>query len=401
MTPSIRQSLFALIVFVSINSVFGQGGFSILGQNQNANFTAVPFLLISPDARANGMGNAGVASEPDANSTFWNPAKLAFAKDTFGFSVSYMPWLRQVIPGINFSYLSFYYKLPNNQVLGASLRYFSYENIQFNNNNNIILGNFNPNELAFDLSYSRKLSNNWSIGFTMRYIYSDFTGASTVQGMYTHPAQSLAADISAFHQGNEINVFGKSSMISEGICISDMGPKISYSNSGVSLFLPTNLRTGAAFTMHFNDLNKLSIMEDVNKLLVPTPPVYRLTSSGGSTPVILAGMDPNVSVAQGMLQSFYDAPGGALEEFHEITWSTGVEYTYNNKFSARTGFFYEDPTKGGREYYTVGAGYRLLSLTVDVAYIIPVSQQNPLQNTLCISLSFNFLPKKKAAHTTA
>jgi len=401
MTPSIRQSLIVITVSFCLNSVSGQSGFSILGQNQNAISNAVPFLLISPDARAIGMGSAGVASEPDANSAFWNPAKLAFAKDTFGFSVSYMPWFRQLVPDINFSYLSFYYKLPKNQALGVSLRYFSYENIQFNNYNNVTIGSFNPNEFAFDLSYLRKLSNNWSMGLTMRYIYSDLTGASSIMGQYTYPAQSLAGDISVYHQSNVISVFGKSSIVSEGICISDMGPKISYSNSGVSNFLPTNLRTGAAFTINFNDFNKLSVMEDINKLLVPTPPVYLVSQSGGGTTIITAGKDPNVSPVQGMLQSFYDAPGGALEEFHEITWSTGMEYTYNNKFSVRTGFFYEDPTKGGREYYTVGAGYRLLSLTVDVAYIIPVSQQNPLQNTLCISLSFNFSPKKKAVHTTA
>jgi hypothetical protein len=403
----------ASLLLLCVNIILAQNsGTNILGQNMFGNTnvvtTTVPFLLISPDARANGMGDAGVASEPDANSTHWNPAKLAFVKDTFGFSVSYLPWLRQLVSGINFSYLSFYYKLPANQTLGASLRYFSYNNIQFTNNNGVRIGNFSPDEFALDLCYSRKFGNNWSIGFSGRYIYSDLVGSSSVQGVYTQIVQDFCVDLSAYHKSNEINILGKSSFLSEGICISNIGPKIFYSNSGVSNFIPTNLRLGAAFTTNLNPKNELTITEDVNKLLVPTPPIYALTPSTGTPmispngqPVILAGMDPNVSVLQGMVQSFYDAPGGAQEEFNEITWSTGIEYSYNNRFMARTGFFYENVTKGGRQYYTVGAGFRLLSLSVDAAYFIPVSQQNPLQNTLCISLSFNFSPKKKAVPTTS
>jgi hypothetical protein len=268
-------------------------------------------------------------------------------------------------------------------------------NVLFTDNDGITMGSFNPYEFAFDVTYSCKLSFNWSIGANARYIYSNLTGASAVQGQYTHPGQSVAVDVSAYHKGNDSPFFNGDCNVSEGICISNIGSKISYSNSGVSNFIPTDLKAGAAFTINFNGFNKLSIMEDINKLLVPTPPVYVAGYTG-----IVAGMNPNISATQGMLQSFYDAPGGALQEFQEITWSTGMEYIYNNKYSLRTGFFYEDPTQGGREYYSVGAGYRLLTLTVDAAYLIPVSQQSPLQNTFCISLSFNFSPKKKAEQTT-
>jgi len=412
MSLSLGKKIAPLILLYANVILAQNSGTNILGQNMfgNTNIvnTAVPFLLISPDARANGMGNAGVALEPDANSTHWNPAKLAFVTDSFGFSDSFLPWLRTLVPNINMNYLSGFFKLPHNQALGFSWRYIAYGNIEFTDNNGVTIGNYNPYEFALDLCYSRKFGNNWSIGFSGRYIYSDLVGSSSVQGEYTQIVQDFCVDLSAYHKSNEINILGKSSFLSEGICISNIGPKISYSSSGVSNFISTNLRLGAAFTTNLNQKNKLTITEDVNKLLVPTPPIYAITPTSGTPmispngqPVILAGMDPNVSVLQGMVQSFYDAPGGAQEEFNEITWSTGIEYSYNNRFMARTGFFYENVTKGGRQYYTVGAGFRLLSLSVDAAYFIPVSQQNPLQNTLCISLSFNFSPKKKAVPTTS
>ncbi|HTA81323.1 MAG TPA: type IX secretion system outer membrane channel protein PorV [Bacteroidia bacterium] len=388
-------------------TVFGQGiiaqkSANVLGQNLAGNVnvvtTAVPFLLISPDARAGGMGDAGAASAPDANSMHWNPAKYAFIPDSdkMGFAVSYAPWLRQLVPDINLSYLSFYYKLPNHQTIASSLRYFSLGNIEFTDNSGVTIGNFNPNEFALDLAYSRQLSDNFSVGMAGRYIYSNLTGASAVQGEYTHPGQSFAVDISSYYVSKELEVGGKKSTIAAGIDVSNLGAKISYSNSGVSNFLPTNLRLGGALNMNLDKYNKISFILDATKLLVPTPPVYKLDSAGSPVvgangqPEILAGEDPNVPIVQGMFQSFSDAPGGSVEEFHEIDWSGGIEYTYDNQFAARTGFFYENVTKGGRQYFTMGAGFRLTTLTIDAAYLIPISQQNPLQNTLRISLAFNF-----------
>ena len=377
-----------------------------LANNTNVVTTAVPFLLIGPDARAGGMGDAGAASTPDANSTHWNPSKLAFIPDSdkMGIAVSYAPWLRQLVPDINLSYLSFYYKLPNLQTIGASLRYFSLGNIEFTDNNGVAIGDFNPDEFALDVSYARQLSDKVSVGMTGRYIYSNLTGASAVQGEYTHPGQSFSVDISTYYRSKEINVGGKSSYVAFGACISNLGAKITYSNSGVANFLPTNLRLGPSLTMNLDKYNKIMFMFDANKLLVPTPPYYALSKiSGGDSmkngePVLLAGYNPDVPITQGLVQSFYDAPGGGLEEFHEIDWCGGMEYTYDNQFAARAGFFYESPTKGGREYFTMGAGFRLTTLYIDAAYLIPISQQNPLQNTLRISLGFNFgKPKAKKA----
>jgi len=387
---------------ISFSSLYAGNGSNVLGQNlaKNVNVvtTAVPFLLISPDARAGGMGDAGVASGPDANSIHWNPSKLAFIsdEDKMGFSVSYTPWLRQLVPDINLAYLSFYYKLPQHQTIAASLRYFSLGNIEFTDNNGVSIGNYNPNEYSLDFSYARQLSNNFSVGMSARYIYSNLTGAVAVAGEYTKPGRDLGVDISSYYQSKEIEVGGKKSIIGAGINISNIGPKISYSNSGQANFLPINLRIGPSLTMNLDKYNKITFVLDLNKLLVPTPPVYKLDSAGNQIkgangqPEILAGQDPNVSVATGMFQSFSDAPGGGTEQFHEIDWCGGMEYWYDNQFAARVGFFYESPTKGGREYFTMGAGFRLNVLNIDAAYLIPLSQQNPLQNTLRITLGFNF-----------
>ncbi|HSY75818.1 MAG TPA: type IX secretion system outer membrane channel protein PorV [Bacteroidia bacterium] len=397
-----KIALLTAPVFAFSPSLYAQTGkANVLGQslgnNVNVVTTAVPFLLIGPDARAGGMGDAGVASTPDANSLHWNPSKLAFIPDSdkMGFSVSYAPWLRQLVPDINLSYLSFYYKLPDHQAIASSLRYFSLGNIEFTDNNGVTIGNFNPNEFALDVAYSRQLSDNFSVGMAARYIYSNLTGASAVQGEFTHPGQGAGVDISSYYRSKELSIGGKKSFIAAGICISNIGPKITYSNSGVASFIPINLRIGPSLTMDLDKYNKLSFCLDINKLLVPTPPLYLQNKSGGDSvkngqPVILAGKDPNVGVATGMIQSFSDAPGGGTEEFHEIDWCGGIEYTYDNQFSARTGFFYESVTKGGRQYFTMGASFRLTTLYIDAAYLIPISQQNPLQNTLRITLGFNF-----------
>ena len=389
-----------LMLAACLQYVAAQNSTNVLGQNlaNNVNVitTAVPFLLISPDARAGGMGDAGAASSPDANAIHWNPSKLANVDQQMGFSVSYTPWLRQLVPDINLAYLSFFYKLKGRQTIGASLRYFSLGNIEFTDQSGNSIGSFNPNEYAFDVAYARQLSDNWSIGMAARYIYSNLTGATVVSGANTFAGRSFAVDLSAYYKSKEIEVGGKKSILAAGLDISNVGAKISYSNTGTADFLPTNLRMGPALTMNLDKYNKITFLFDLNKLLVPTPPVYKLDASGNPVkdasgqPVILAGKDPNVGVAQGIFQSFDDAPGGGTEEFHEIDWSGGTEYWYDNQFAARIGFFYENPTKGGREYFTMGAGFRLNVLTIDASYLIPISQQNPLQNTLRISLGFNF-----------
>ncbi|HTA28719.1 MAG TPA: type IX secretion system outer membrane channel protein PorV [Bacteroidia bacterium] len=384
------------------SNVLGQS----LANNVNVVTTAVPFLLIGPDARAGGMGDAGVATTPDANSLGWNPAKLAFIDGDMGFSISYTPWLRQLVPDINLGYLSFYKKMKANQALGVAMRYFSLGNIDFTDANGNSIGSFTPAEYSLDVGYSLKLNENWGVGMAARYIYSNLTGAVNVGGEYTKPGRSLGVDISAFYKSKDLEWGGKKTTVSGGICISNMGPKIAYTQSGNADFLPTQLRLGPSITMNLDEFNKITWALDITKLLVPTPPVYKTDATG--SPVILpngqfalaAGDNPNVSVPQGMIQSFYDAPGGGLEEFHEINYATGFEYWYDNQFAARTGFFYESPTKGGRQYITFGAGFRLKVLNVDLSYLIPITQQNPLQNTLRLTLGFKFEKNKKGEGET-
>ncbi len=384
-------------LFAQSSNILGQN----LANNVNVVTTAVPFLLISPDARAGGMGDAGVASDPDANSIAWNPAKLGFIQNDMGFSISYTPWLRQLVPDINLGYLSFYKKIKSNGVLGIAMRYFSLGNIEFTDANGTSIGSFNPNEYSVDACYALRLNDNWSVGMAARYIYSNLTGAVNVGGEYTKAGQSEGVDVSAYYKSKDLEWGGKKTIVSAGVCISNIGGKISYTNSGNADFLPTNLRIGPSITMNLDEFNKITWVLDITKLLVPTPPVYKLDSTGspivgpGGTFKLAAGDNPNVSVPQGMIQSFYDAPGGGLEEFHEIDYSTGFEYWYDNKFAARTGFFYESPTKGGRQYITFGAGFKLTRLNVDLSYLVPITQQNPLQNTLRITLGFNFDKSKK------
>lgn len=385
----------------SASALMAQTGTNVLGQNLsktiNVVTTAVPFLSIGPDARQGAMGDAGVAQTPDVNATFWNPSKLAFIDQQMGFAASYAPWLRQLVPDINLAYLSWFYKLKQHQTIGGSLRYFSLGNIEFTDNNGVTTGNFNPNEFAIDFSYARQLADQWSAAMTARYIYSNLTGASAVAGVYTHPGMSLGVDLSAYYHTKDLQIAGKKSQVAAGLIISNLGPKISYSNDAAADFLPMTIKVGPSLTMNLDEYNKLTFLFDLSKLLVPTPPFYWLSKVNGSDSigkngqkVIYAGMDPNVSVTDGIIQSFYDAPGGASEELKEIDISGGAEYWYDNQFAFRLGFFYENQYKGGRQYITMGAGFKLTKLFIDAAYLIPISQQNPLQNTLRITLGIMF-----------
>jgi len=366
--------------------------------------TAVPFLSISPDSRSGGMGDLGVATSPDVNSMYWNPAKYAFMDDKMGASVCYTPWLRTLVPDISLSYLSGYYKFDNdkdkNQVIAGSLRYFSLGDISFTDNAGNSTGQFRPNEFAFDLAYAQKLSKRWSGSMAARYIYSNLTGGTFVSGVATHPGTSVAADISTFYQNKDIVISEKKTTVGFGVNISNIGSKISYSGAtGNKDFIPTNLRVGSSITTALDEYNSISFSLDMNKLLVPTPPIYATDSSGAPKVVngeyvILSGKDPNRGVASGILGSFTDAPGGLKEELREITYSFGLEYWYAKQFALRTGYFYEDPTKGDRQYFTVGVGLKYNVFGLDFAYLVPDKQRNPLQNTLRFSLSFNLAALK-------
>ena len=356
------------------------------GKVENGNriiSTGVPLLLIAPDSRAGAMGDVGAASKPDANSIHWNAAKLSFTEKKAGLSFSYTPWLRQIVSDIKLMYLSGYYKIDDRSTVGGSLTYFSLGSIDFFSEEGISTGTYKPNEFAFDLAYSMKLSNNLSLSLTGRYIRSDLTQGQNVGTTQTHAANAAAADLGLYYQ-NKLNI-DLPSEYAFGLQISNLGTKISYSDNMESSFLPANLRLGGRYTMDFDQFNNLSLMVDLNKLLVPTPPVYNEDGS------IYAGMDPNVGILQGAIQSFYDAPNGLKEEMQEISLSVGAEYWYNKVLAVRAGYFNEAKNKGARQYLTVGAGLRYNVMGLDISYLISTSalSNNPLKNTLRIALTFD------------
>lgn len=350
----------------------------LLGQD-NAITTAVPFLAISPDARHAALGDAGVATSPDANSAYWNAAKLVFIDKQYGGALSYTPWLGKIVNDMSISYLTGFYKINREQAVSFGIKYFDLGDINFKDNNGMSQGDFNPREFAFEGTYSRMLTEEFSIGGSARYIYSNLTGAFS--GNDAKPGRSVAADIGLFYR-HEIKKSTRNSSLSFGLSISNIGAKISYTNSAREDFLPINLRLGSAFTTEVDPFNKFTFALDFNKLMVPTPPIRDET-----TKEIIAGRDPNRSLLSGMFGSFTDAPNGAEEEFREFMISSGVEYWYDNTFAARLGYFYEDKTKGNRKYMTVGLGFRKNNFGLDVAYLVPTNKRDhPLAETLRFTL---------------
>jgi len=376
-----------LVVF----SVFAQDPSydDLSGGDLNTITTAVPFLLISPDSKAGAMGDVGVATAPDANSMHWNPAKLAFVDDDMGFSMSYVPWLRALVPDINLSYLAGYRKLNDNEAIGLELRYFSLGDITFTDIVGNTLGQYKPSEFALGTSYSRKLSDNFSLAISGRYIYSNLTGGQSAGGIPTVAGQSIAADIAGYYT-NPIRLAGKDFDLAIGGNISNIGSKISYTETSVKDFIPINLRLGTAIGTEFDDYNKMSFAFDINKLLVPTQPANYNPNDKTWT----KGMDPEVSVVNGIFQSFWDAPAGAKEEFREINYSIGTEYWYANQFAIRAGYFFEHELKGGRKFFTFGSGVKYNVFALDFSYLINASRSingnNPLANTMRFTLVFDF-----------
>lgn len=349
----------------------------------NAIQTVVPFLTIAPDSRAGGMGDVGAATSPDVYSNHWNPAKFAFIDGKGGVGISYSPWLRSLVPDINIAYLSGYKRLDTKQVVSGSLLYSSLGDIPFTDDFGNIERNFKPTEFAVDAGYSRMFSENFSGGIAFRFIYSNLTGGTYAGGTATKPGTSFAADISAYYQ-KEINIGDKDALLAFGGNISNIGSKMTYTDSKEPDFIPINMRLGSSGTINIDNYNKISLSLDFNKLLVPTPPKYDLNRQ------IIAGKDPNVSVPVAIFQSFYDAPGGFKEEMREITISAGAEYWYNDQFAFRAGYFHENETKGNRKYFTAGAGFRMNIFSLDISYLMPLAQNHPLARTLRFSLSFDF-----------
>ena len=380
-----------LITIFSFN-VYSQdvSGIDEIGRNNlNTITTAVPFLLISPDSRAGGMGDVGVATSPDANSMHWNPAKYSFIDQEVGFAVSYVPWLRELVPDINLSYISGYKKLNKNDVIAMELRYFTLGDITFTDVIGNNLGQYKPNEFAIGSSYSRKLSDQFSLAISGRYIYSNLTGGQSAGGIATNAGQSIAADVAGYYI-RDIRIAKNDMQLAFGVNISNIGNKISYTETSTRDFIPINLRLGTALNADLDEYNKISFAFDINKLLVPTPPIYN-----DSIPdQIDFGKDPNVSVVSGIFQSFGDAPGGFNEEMREINFSLGTEYWYNNQFAIRAGYFNEHNTKGGRKFFTFGSGVKYNVFALDFSYLINASRaingNNPLANTMRFTLTFDF-----------
>jgi len=374
--------------------------------------TAVPFLTISPDARGGALGDAGVSTSPDVNSIHWNPSKLAFLEGSGGVSLTYSPWLRTLVNDISLSYVSSYWQVSDIATMGASLRYFSLGDITFTDINGNTIGDFAPNEWSLDVAYAMKLSDNYSFGMAVRWVNSNLTQGITVNGQDTRPARSVAADVSGFYTNDELQISDYDATLRIGANISNIGAKMRYTDNDESDFLPTTLRIGPSLTLDLDDYNSITFLVEASKLLVPTPPIYRTDSTGtivtdaSGDPEVLAGRDPDVSVVSGIFGSFTDAPGlvsgfdaannaiiedGSVtrEELREIMISAGMEYWYDNQFAVRLGYFYEHPTKGNRQYLTVGLGMRLSVFSIDVAYLIGNVQRNPLANTARFTLKFD------------
>ena len=372
----------AILLLIS-GVIISQRSFSqnvnTLGQ-QSAITTAVPFLVISPDARHAALGDAGVATTPDANSTYWNPGKLAFIQSKYGASASYTPWLGKIVNDMSISYLTGFYKINRESAFNLALKYFDMGEITFTNNVAAVTGQYSPRDFSFDGSYSRMLSENLGIGLTAKYIYSNLTGTnSNVDGQ---AGKSVAVDIGLYYT-KELK-WKNPSTLSLGGSISNIGAKLSYTDNANEDFLPMNLRLGSALTTALDPYNTITFVLDFNKLLVPSPPIRDETGA------IVAGEDPNRSLLNAMFTSFSDAPNGAKEEFQEIMTSIGVEYWYNKSFAARVGYFNEAANKGNRKYLTLGLGFTKNRFGIDVAYLVPTAKrEHPLAETLRFTLHFN------------
>lgn len=397
--------LFILLILTCLVIDFSYGQnptVSITGKNvPNAVTSAATFLMIAPDSRAGAMGDVGVATNPGPNAMHWNPAKYAFVENNMGVSISYTPWLRHLgINDINLAYLSGYKRIDDQQVIGMSLVYFSLGEIIFTDNQGVQYDTKNPNEFAIDAAYARAFSDRFSGSVAFRFIYSNITGGGSMgTGVESHPGKAVATDISLFYRNEDLMISNYNSTLAFGLNLSNIGSKISYTASADENFIPANMRLGGALTIDFDDYNSLSFAADMNKMLIPTPPVYYMDSlNANGKQVVQYGYNPKVTTTVALFRSFYDAPGiqkddGSRsifkEEMYEIQYSFGLEYWYSKQFAIRAGYFHEHALKGNRKFFTVGVGLKLNVFGLDFSYLIPINQNNPLANTIRFSLNFD------------
>ena len=354
----------------------------LLGRNNNPITVAVPFISFAPDSRGSALGDAGVASSPDAYSIHWNVAKLAFIENDMGFSFSYSPWLGNIVDDMSVNYLTFYKKLDQQQTIGASMRYFDLGELFLTDIQGVPQGVENPKELAIDGTYSRKLTQNLSVGVAGRFIWSNLTGQLN-NALGAKAGTSIAVDMGVYYT-KPFMFNGKNSEMAFGLNLSNIGQKVSYSTEDNEDFIPGNLRVGTAFTTSLDAFNSITLLVDLNKLLVPTPPQI-----DDVTGQIIAGRNPDRSLLSGTFGSFTDAPRGFKEELQEISYSFGIEYWYKDVFAVRSGYFTENKNKGNRKYYTAGIGFQYQVFGVDFSYLIPRVQNHPLADTLRLSFVFN------------
>jgi len=367
------------IILVTLTFIFALS--SNAQEDSNPITTAAPFLLIAPDARAGGMGDIGVATSPDSNSQHWNASKYAFMRSQFSIGIIYTPWLRELTNDVFLGGFTFANRIDERSAWAASLKYFNLGQIDLTDINGAPEGTEKLNEFSVDGSYSLKLSETYSMGVTLRYIRSDL-GIESANSTIS-PVNSFAVDISGYFQSDENNYGDFNGVWRGGYNVSNIGPKVSYSDDGQDNFIPTNLKLGGGFDFILDNYNKVSVNLEFNKLLVPTPSV----SEDGEPPYV----QDDVSFFNGIFKSFNDAPNGFSEEMKEFTWALGAEYMYDNSFAIRAGYFNESDLKGARKYFTIGSGFNFKSSKLDISYLFNASDiNNPLENTLRFSLSFDF-----------
>lgn len=379
-----QRILLALLITLASVGAFAQDKLDMF----NPVNTSVTSQTIAPDARAAGMGDVGVATDPDVNSQYWNPAKYPFCISRAGIALNYTPWLRQLVSDMDLAYLSGYYRIGDYSAVSASLRYFSLGEVmtEYNGDTGESSGmTINPYEMSFDVAYSLMLSEKFSIAAAVRWIYSDLTYDYTDD---TSPGSAFAADIACYYN-NYINIGERECQLGIGLNISNIGSKITFGGDDNSEFIPTNMRLGLALMVPIDEFNRFTIAADANKLLVPTYPKQEEDESTEDYQQRVQRDYYDVSSISGIFKSFSDAPGGFKEELQEINWSVGAEYVYNDKFTLRAGYHHESENKGNRKYFTVGAGFRMSAFSLDCGYVIATAKSNPLDQTLRFTLGFD------------
>lgn len=378
------------VLFMCVQKISAQS-------NSRVITTGVPFLLITPDARSAGMGELGVATSADVYSQQWNPAKYVFSEKSQGVGISYTPYLSKLVDDIFLANVTYFSKNTERSAWGASLKYFSLGDIQFNDligNTIVQQGIERPNELTLDLSYGLLLNEKFSLAVAGRFIRSDLKVSSDMDAT---PASTLGVDIAAFYQGETFNLGSNRAIMRHGLNISNIGPRLKYDEGGQKNYIPTNLRLGTGLELIFDPNNAINFNFEMNKLLVPSP--VEVFSDSGE---LQGYQQPDISFLKGIFESFNDAPGGFNEELKEITWAVGAEYVFQDSFALRTGYFNESLEKGSRRFITLGAGFSLDFATIDISYLFSSSRiRNPLENTLRFSLNFNLTGGIQAAENEA